>query len=46
MDYYANVGVTIDNDETFSVMMNNVWNVIGNAFGFSTYDYSSNPSEK
>lgn len=45
MEYYANIVLSIDNDETFSVMLNNVWNITGNAFHYSTYD-SSNPSEK
>ena len=34
MEYYANVGATIDSDEYFSIMMNNSWNVTGNALTY------------
>lgn len=41
MEYYANVSISIENDEIFSIMMNNVWNISGNTFNFSNYDNSN-----
>ena len=38
MEYYANVGLTMDSDDYFAVMMNNAWNLSGNAQTYQTYD--------
>ena len=31
IEYYTNVSASIDNDEYFSLMMNNSWNLSGDA---------------
>lgn len=31
VDYYGNISSSIDNDEYFELMINNAWNVKGNA---------------
>lgn len=31
MEYYKNISASIDNDEYFSLMMNNSWNIKGDA---------------
>jgi calcyphosin len=31
LEYYTNISVSIDNDEYFALMMNNSWNLKGDA---------------
>lgn len=31
VDYYANISVSIDNDDYFALMLNNSWNLKGDA---------------
>jgi len=38
MEYYANVGHSIDSDDYFSVIMNNAWNLSGNALTYQTLE--------
>lgn len=33
-EYYTNLGFCIDSDETYQVLMNNVWNITGNPLTF------------
>jgi hypothetical protein len=38
LEYYTNISVSIDNDEYFSLMMNNSWNLKGDAQTYQKYD--------
>jgi hypothetical protein len=38
MEYYTNISVSIDNDEYFQLMMNNSWNLKGDANTYKKYD--------
>jgi hypothetical protein len=38
MEYYSDVSCMVDDDEYFSVVMNNAWNLTGNAFTESNLD--------
>lgn len=37
MEYYANISVSIDNDDYFALMMNNSWNLKGDATTYQKY---------
>ena len=37
-EYYANISVSIDNDDYFALMMNNSWNIKGDAQTYKKYD--------
>lgn len=37
MEYYANISISIDSDEYFSVMMNNSWNLKGDTSTYQKY---------
>jgi hypothetical protein len=37
-EYYANISVSIDNDDYFALMMNNSWNLKGDAQTYKKYD--------
>lgn len=38
MEYYSNISSSIDNDQYFELMINNAWNVKGDAATYKTYD--------
>ena len=38
LEYYTNISVSIDNDEYFALMMNNSWNIKGDAQTYKKYD--------
>jgi len=38
MEYYTNISVSIDNDDYFALMMNNSWNLKGDANTYKKYD--------
>ncbi len=38
IEYYTNISVSIDNDEYFALMMNNSWNLKGNAMTYQKYN--------
>ncbi len=38
LEYYANVSISIDNDEYFALMMNNSWNIKGDAATYQKYN--------
>lgn len=40
LEYYTNISVSIDNDEYFALMMNNSWNLKGDAQTYQKYDKS------
>lgn len=37
LEYYANVSISIDSDEYFALMMNNSWNMKGDAATYQKY---------
>jgi calcyphosin len=37
LEYYANVSISIDSDEYFALMMNNSWNIKGDAATYQKY---------
>lgn len=37
VEYYANISVSIDNEEYFALMINNSWNVKGDATTYQKY---------
>lgn len=39
-EYYANISISIDNDEYFALMMNNSWNIKGDATTYQKYGKS------
>ena len=39
-EYYANISVSIDNEEYFALMMNNSWNLRGDAATYQKYGKS------
>lgn len=38
IEYYTNVSASLDNDEYFALMMNNSWNLSGNANTYNKYE--------
>jgi hypothetical protein len=38
IEYYRNISCSIDNDEYFGLMMNNSWNLKGDASTYQKYD--------
>jgi hypothetical protein len=38
VEYYKNISVSIDNDDYFALMMNNSWNIKGDAPTYAKYD--------
>jgi Ca2+-binding EF-hand superfamily protein len=38
VEYYKNISASIDNDEYFTLMMNNSWNIKGDAATYQKYD--------
>lgn len=38
VEYYTNISISIDNDEYFQLMMNNSWNLKGDAQTYKKYD--------
>jgi hypothetical protein len=38
LEYYTNISVSIDNDDYFALMMNNSWNLKGDAQTYKKYD--------
>ena len=47
MEYYTNISVSIDNDDYFALMMNNSWNIKGDAQTYKKYDKGwANEEEK
>ena len=38
IEYYKNISASIDNDEYFTLMMNNSWNIKGDANTYKKYD--------
>src|SRR6185437_6291363 len=38
IEYYTNVSASLDNDEYFAIMMNNSWNLSGDASSYQKYD--------
>ena len=38
LEYYTNISVSIDNDEYFQLMMNNSWNLKGDAQTYQKYE--------
>lgn len=40
LEYYTNISVSIDNDDYFALMMNNSWNLKGDADTYKKYDKS------
>lgn len=38
IEYYANISASIDGDEYFALMMNNSWNLKGDAQTYAKYD--------
>lgn len=38
IEYYKNVSVSIDNDDYFALMMNNSWNLKGDAQTYKKYE--------
>jgi hypothetical protein len=38
LEYYTNISVSIDNDDYFALMMNNSWNLKGDASTYQKYD--------
>lgn len=38
LEYYTNISVSIDNDDYFALMMNNSWNLKGDAETYKKYD--------
>ncbi len=36
-EYYTNISASIDNDEYFALMMNNSWNLTGDANTYKKY---------
>lgn len=38
VEYYTNINASIDNDEYFALMMNNSWNLKGDASTYKKYD--------
>jgi len=38
IEYYTNISSSIDNDEHFELIMNNAWNVKGNAATYNKYE--------
>ena len=47
LEYYCNISVSIDNDEYFALMMNNSWNLKGDAQTYKKYDKGwANEDEK
>jgi len=37
VEYYRNISCSIDNDEYFALMINNSWNITGDAPTYQTY---------
>lgn len=37
-EYYANVGSFIESDDYFSIIMNNSWNLSGNALTYQAFE--------
>ena len=47
LEYYTNISVSIDNDDYFALMMNNSWNLKGDAQTYQKYDKGwANEDEK
>jgi len=40
VEYYRNLSCSIDDDNYFALMINNSWNVTGNAATYQTYNKS------
>jgi len=38
IEYYKNISCSIDNDDYFALMMNNSWNLKGNAATYQKYE--------
>ena len=38
IEYYSNVSASLDNDEYFAIMMNNAWNLSGDAVSYKKFD--------
>ena len=38
VEYYTNISASVDNDEYFSLVMNNSWNLTGDANSYKKYD--------
>ena len=38
LEYYTNISISIDNDDYFALMMNNSWNLRGDASTYQKYD--------
>jgi hypothetical protein len=38
LEYYTNISVSIDNDDYFALMMNNSWNLKGDAQTYQKYE--------
>ena len=38
LEYYTNISVSIDHDDYFALMMNNSWNLKGDASTYKKYD--------
>ena len=38
IEYYKNISVSIDNDDYFTLMMNNSWNLRGDASPYQKYE--------
>jgi hypothetical protein len=46
VEYYSNVSASIDNDEYFHLMMNNAWNLSGDAATYKKFDKGWQGDEK
>ena len=40
IEYYTNISASLDNDEYFAIMMNNAWNLSGDASAYKKFDKS------
>ena len=38
IEYYTNISASLDNDEYFALMMNNSWNLSGDANTYKKYE--------
>lgn len=38
IDYYSNISSSVDNDDYFELIMNNAWNIKGDAATYQTYE--------
>jgi len=45
-EYYNNISASIDNDDYFALMMNNSWNIKGDATPYQKYDKSWKDEEE